>query len=65
MKINYKNYTLTRVYRDGHDNAFKITDNDGREYRHPIFSKMFETAVTMGWKQLLQQPSTPYRTLIL
>ena len=33
MKINYKNYTLTRVYRDGHDNAFKITDNDGREYR--------------------------------
>ena len=36
-----------------------------REYRHPIFSKMFETAVTMGWKQLLQQPSTPYRTLIL
>ena len=33
MKINYKNYTLTRVYRDGHDRSFKITDNDGRDYR--------------------------------
>ena len=33
MKINYKNYTLTRVYRDGHDRAFKITDNNNRDYR--------------------------------
>ena len=33
MKINYKNYTLTRVYRDGHDRAFKITDNNDRDYR--------------------------------
>jgi|TARA_A100001015_G_scaffold172838_1_gene192094 hypothetical protein len=33
MKINYKNYILTRVYRDGHDRAFKIADNDGRDYR--------------------------------
>ena len=33
MKINYKNYTLTRVYRDGHDRSFKISDNDGRDYR--------------------------------
>lgn len=31
--VKYKNYTLTRVFKDGHHRAFKITDSDGRDYR--------------------------------
>jgi len=33
MKINYKNYTLTRNFKDGHDYAFTIYDANGTNYR--------------------------------